>query len=56
MLHTNVVLPLVLLSGIVCEEGVLEALLCGRALIWVPLKHLKNEVNGVAACIRYDRS
>ena len=40
MLHTNVVLPLVLLSDIAVEEGMLETLLGGRALVWVPLKHL----------------
>ena len=55
MLHTNVVLSLVLLSDIVGEKGVLEALHGGRALIWIPLKHLKDEVNGIAARIWYDR-
>ena len=55
MLHTNVVLPLVLLSDIVGEEGMLEALLSGRALVRVPLKHLQDEVDGIIASIWYDR-
>ena len=55
MLHTHVVLPLVLLSDIVGEEGVLEALHGGRALVRIPLEHLEDEVDGIAARIRYNR-
>ena len=48
MLSADVHLTHVLLSDILSEEGMLEALLSCGAFLGIPLEHLQDEVDGVS--------
>ena len=55
MLHAHVKFPLVLGSDVLRKERVLETLLGGGPLVWVPLEHLEDQVDGLSRSIRDDR-
>ena len=55
MRHAHIQFTLVFGTHILGEEGVLQALHGGRALLRVPLEHLEDEVDCVGGRIRNDR-